>query len=86
MPCDLRAIQTAACESGILKIQNSTTLLQITAQLICEAAETAGGLAGTGSPEGIQEASPGRTYVNVTDGALWVKQTGTGNTGWILKV
>ncbi len=40
---------------------------------------------GTGSPEGRITAEIGTTYVdaNVTNGALkWMKQSGTGNTGW----
>ena len=86
MPCDLRAIQTAACTSEILKIQNSTMLLQITAQLVCEAADTAGGLSGTGSPEGVVTGSPGRLYVDVSSNDLWVKVTGTSTTnGWVNK-
>lgn len=43
---------------------------------------------GSGSPEGVVTASPGAIYAQ-TDGAtgrtLWVKNTGTGNTGWRLK-
>ena len=40
---------------------------------------------GTGSPEGVQTATVGKTYrdTNATNGAiLWIKATGTGNTGW----
>lgn len=40
---------------------------------------------GTGSPEGVLTASPGALYLNLSGGAgttLYVKQTGTGNTGW----
>ena len=40
---------------------------------------------GTGMPNGQVEAPIGTTYVdmNVTNGALkWIKQSGTGNTGW----
>lgn len=42
---------------------------------------------GTGSPEGAVSASPGASYQQ-TDGAegatFWIKETGTGNTGWRL--
>lgn len=41
-----------------------------------------GGLAGTGSPQGVVSASPGQTYVDVSTNNLWLKVTGTGNTGW----
>ncbi len=40
------------------------------------------GIVGTGSPEGAVTASPGTTYLNNSDGGLWMKRTGTGNTGW----
>ena len=40
---------------------------------------------GTGSPQGVVAAPPGSDYRNLAGGAgstLWVKQTGTGSTGW----
>lgn len=40
---------------------------------------------GTGSPEGVVTANPGSIYLNSSGGAttaLYVKKTGTGNTGW----
>lgn len=43
-----------------------------------------GNLTGNGSPEGVVTASPGRGYVNTSNGDLWVKQSGTGSTNWIL--
>lgn len=43
-------------------------------------------MSGEGSPEGVVTASPPALYQQ-TDGApgsqIWVKQTGTGNTGWV---
>ena len=38
----------------------------------------------TGSPEGVRAASPGATCQDVTNGALYVRETGAGiiNTGW----
>ncbi len=45
-------------------------------------------LEGTGSPEGAQTASPGSMYLNRSGGAntsLYVKESGTGNTGWVAK-
>lgn len=41
---------------------------------------------GTGSPEGVVTALVGARYTQTNGGAgtcLWVKETGTGNTGWI---
>lgn len=43
---------------------------------------------GAGSPEGVITASPGRLYENTNGGAnttLYVKESGTGNTGWVAK-
>ena len=44
-------------------------------------------LTGTGSPEGVVTANPTRLYMDTsgTAGAiLYIKRTGTDNTGWIL--
>lgn len=38
---------------------------------------------GTGTPEGTVTASPGSVYLDLS-GALYIKTTGTGNTGWSL--
>lgn len=43
---------------------------------------------GTGSPEGVVEASVGSLYTNISGGAnttLYVKESGTSNTGWVAK-
>ena len=43
---------------------------------------------GTGSPEGVVAAQPGSLYCNSAGGAgttLYVKQSGSGNTGWVAK-
>lgn len=45
-------------------------------------------LSGSGSPEGSVTANPGSVYLNISGGAgtsLYVKQSGTGNTGWVGK-
>lgn len=42
-----------------------------------------GTFSGTGSPEGVVTASPGSTYLQTESGSFWMKQTGTGNTGWL---
>ena len=44
-------------------------------------------LSGSGSPEGVITAPPKKLYMDTSGTAgniLYVKQTGTGNTGWIL--
>lgn len=43
---------------------------------------------GAGSPEGVVAASPGTLYLNENGGAgttLYVKESGTGKTGWVAK-
>jgi len=42
---------------------------------------------GTGSPEGVIVADIGQRYMNTTGASgsvLYIKQTGSGNTGWVL--
>ena len=36
-----------------------------------------------GSPEGVITASPGTTCVDPVNHALWVKESGVGNVGWL---
>ena len=43
---------------------------------------TAGIKSGAGSPEGVTSASVGAIYRDTTNGWLWQKASGTGNTGW----
>lgn len=43
-------------------------------------------LSGSGSPESVLEADPGRLYwdtAGTTGSILYIKKTGTGDTGWI---
>lgn len=45
-------------------------------------------IGGKGSPENVVAAPPGMLYVNTDGGAnitLWVKESGTGKTGWVAK-
>jgi hypothetical protein len=50
MACELEQIQTDACTSGIGKVTDRIALLQIIAQLTCEASEGGGG---SGVPSGV---------------------------------
>ena len=48
-----------------------------------------GQLSGHGSPEGVIQAAPGSIYVNVDGGigsTLYVKESGSGDTGWSARV
>jgi hypothetical protein len=43
---------------------------------------------GAGTPEGVVTAAPGSLYQRTNGGAntsLYVKESGTGNTGWVAK-
>lgn len=40
-------------------------------------------ISGTGSPEGAISANPSSVFHDRTAGNIWLKQTGTGNTGWV---
>jgi hypothetical protein len=43
-------------------------------------------LTGSGSPEGVVTAPPGTTFNRIDSGVFvqaYLKQTGTGNTGWV---
>lgn len=40
--------------------------------------------AGAGAPEGVVTSSPGSMYHDNTNGTVYVKESGTGNTGWVL--
>jgi len=45
-------------------------------------------ISGAGSPEGVVTAAPGSLYLNnqgTTGQTLWLKETGSGNTGWMAK-
>jgi hypothetical protein len=46
----------------------------------------AGGLAGVGSPEGVVAANPGQTYLDTSTNSFWVKNNGTGTSGWFQEI
>lgn len=51
--------------------------------MIVQGAPGGSGEAGVGSPEGVVTASPGTTYIDTSTNNLWIKVTGSGNTGWV---
>ena len=84
-PADIRSAFTSVLTSGTttshleLTDIGTTTHAQIDNQIP---------LVGTGSPEGVVTANPGRIYTDSNGGVgttLYVKETGTGNTGWAAK-
>lgn len=40
------------------------------------------GIVGVVDPEGVVTATPGTVYLNTALQTFWVKQSGSGNTGW----
>lgn len=41
------------------------------------------GLYGVVDPNGSETADPGTTYVNTANHTFWVKESGSGNLGWV---
>lgn len=41
---------------------------------------------GDGSPEGVLSAGVGTIYRDTTNGILYIKESGTGNTGWVAEL
>lgn len=39
---------------------------------------------GSGTPNGVLTAEVGQIYTDTANGNVWIKTSGTGNTGWIL--
>lgn len=63
--------------------KDTVGLLQIIATLLGTGG--VGSLSGTGSPEGVTTANVGTFYTdlsNTDNPGIWVKATGSGNTGW----
>lgn len=66
----------ARVSAGVASVEGNTIITSTTIRT------------GTGSPEGVVTAPVGTLYLNSTGGAgttLYVKESGTGNTGWIGK-
>ena len=45
-----------------------------------------GTFSGVGSPEGVVTASPGATYLDTSTNGFWVKNNGSGSTGWFNEI
>lgn len=81
-PNDL--INLARCFSCLTLPQ----LLEVQTYLLCTMSESGAFTGGTGSvgtsdPEGSVTANTGSIYYNSNNATLWVKQSGSGNTGWV---
>lgn len=64
----------------------ATTEFHMWMEAITDGVNNAPPLTGTGTPEGSIEASVGRWYVdtNASPADIYYKETGDGNTGWII--
>ena len=75
-------------KSAISSPVNGELLFQNSAQDAYSAVKSLYQRWGAGSPEGVETAPVGCVYHNTTGGALtsfYVKESGTGNTGWVFK-
>jgi len=79
-------IATAGIADGAVtgaKIAQSGTLDIGAASITTTGTITTSGIkGGAGSPEGVTTAGVGALYRDTTNGWLWQKESGTGNTGW----
>ncbi len=83
LSCDKDSLAEAAkCYMGMPPIQQDAVIIVLLCQLLASIS-SGGTFAGTGSPEGVLTANPGSTYLQLDGGNFWVKESGTGNTGWV---
>lgn len=79
-------VSTAGIGNGQVtgeKIAQSGTLDVGAASITTTGTITTSGIkSGSGSPEGVTSASVGAIYRDTTNGWLWQKESGSGNTGW----
>lgn len=79
MACDIQGL----LNSNPCYVQLSEKAqLALIADLLCQIAGQQQTLIGSGSPEGVITASVGRQYFDSSASHLYVKVTGSGNTGW----
>ena len=85
MACDIdQTVADSACFQCLSDRQLETVKAYLLCQILSGGGIGGGGLSGSGSPEGVETASPGTTYLDVDADSLWVKKTGEAtNTGWI---
>ena len=88
------ALLTNAGNLGIGTFTSVTEKLEVSGNCVIDGtiylntAKTVGIFTGTGDPEGAVTASIGSTFHRTDGGAsttLYVKESGTGNTGWVAK-
>lgn len=76
-------INTPITKQGLMNEEFFQWALEVT-----EAINAGQATLGTGSPEGVVTATPGKLYSDTGAAAgtgLYVKETGDGNTGWVLR-
>lgn len=83
MPTAQELMDDIACLKCAVQPGDVPLLIIGAAANITDGGGGGGGLSGSGSPEGVVTANPGTTYWDTTGQSLWVKDTGTGNTGWV---
>ncbi len=76
-------LESGKCFQCLTKKELQIVICQLLCEIQAGGGTGGGGLAGTGSPEGVVTANPGATYLDTSNGFFYVKATGTGNTGWL---
>lgn len=83
---DSGGVQSIDWENRLLLNSAGGTFLDFSTGVADFAPSDTAPSAGTGSPEGVVAKSPGAPYLDTVAGSFYVKQTGTGDTGWLLVV
>lgn len=77
--CNPITLAGSGCAACLTPFQKQSVIYQI----LCDLSNVLNPLYGVGSPEGVVTATPGRTYTQTdVPGVVWLKISGTGNTGW----
>ena len=78
-----RIIESGDIQNGAAYNLTSPSAEALISDPVNATANGASFLTGTASPEGSVTAPPNRGYYDTSAKHIWVKQTGTGNTGWV---
>jgi hypothetical protein len=67
---------------GVDYVEEAQASKEVTINAAFDAFDALVPFSGAGSPEGVTTASVGNLYRDTTNGKLYLKQSGAGNTGW----
>lgn len=75
-----QAASFQSCDDRMLQF----CIIQLLCNIQAGGGTGGGATVGSGSPEGAVTANPGAFYWDTTNGFLYIKDNGTGNTGWAI--